>query len=470
MPEENKPLEIVIVGLGASGLYASKSALSFNRNCRVTIVERRNFDQFSPCGLPFVLEGVVKDFDALKHTVPEVKNKLAKLINHEVVAVDAEQKTVTALDRDSGKQKVLRYDALILATGATPVNLPIPGAAEFVGRGVHFVSDIDNSCALLEAARAARRKRAVVVGGGAIGLEVAVGLRAIGLEVAVTKRTPPPFPRNLDPEMGALIVAQLERLGIRVLFGKGIDRIDGNGQVESVEIAGETLACDIVVMAVGMRANIKLAEQLGARIENGLVAVDNRMQTSVKDVFATGDLVQTYSRIDRSPTVMQLATSAYRQGMAAGVNAAGGDTPYPGALNTFLTAVGPLQVAGTGYTLETARKLGYEARAISTKSEIKPHYIPGAKEIHLRVIVDTTCGKILGAQAVGEEGAGWRVNIFALAIHGGMTLYDLIDAELAYYPGESQMYDPISQVVEIGLKRLKLPYRECALVFFPENR
>jgi NADH oxidase (H2O2-forming) len=463
-------LEIVIVGLGVSGLYASKGALSFNRKCHVTIIEKRDFDQFSPCGLPYVIEGLVKDFEDLKYTVPEVRNKLTKLLHHEVVSVDNDKKVVKALDLHTSEEKEIRYDSLILATGASPINLPIPGANELMGKGVHFVSDIENSRALLEAARSSEKKRAVVVGGGATGLEVAIGLRTLGLDVAVTKRTPPPFPRNLDPVMGKIIVEHLEKLGIRVLFGKGIDRINGSEKAESVEIAGESIDCDIVIMAVGMRGNTELAEVLGAKIERGSVVVDNRMETSVKGVYAAGDLVQTYSRIDRTPTVMLLATSAYRQGMVAGTNAAGGNTAYPGALNTFLTVIGGLEVASTGYTLEAAKDLGYDAEAISTKGEIKPHYIPDGKEMNLRVVVDSKDGRILGAQAVGEEGAGWRMNILALAIHGGMTLHDLLDAELSYSPPVSQMYDPISQLAEVGLKRLRLAPRECQRVFLPGKR
>jgi len=463
----NQPLEIVIVGLGVSGLYASKGALSFNRKCHATIIEKRDFDQFSPCGLPYVIEGLVRDFEDLKYTVPEVRNKLTKFLHHEVVSVDNDKKVVKALDLKTSKEKEIRYDSLILATGASPINLPIPGAKELLAKGVHFVSDIENSRALFEAAKSSKKKRAVVVGGGATGLEVAVGLRTLGLDVVVTKRTPPPFPRNLDPGMGKIIVEHLEKLGIRVLFGKGIDRINGFEKVESVEIAGETIDCDIVVMAVGMRGNTKLAEMVGAKTEKGSVVVDNKMEISVKGVYAAGDLVQTYSRIDGTPTVMLLATSAYRQGMVAGTNAAGGNTTYPGALNTFLTVIGGLEVASTGYTLETAKNLGHDAQAISTKGEIKPHYIPDGKEMNLRVVVDSKDGRILGAQGVGEEGAGWRINIFALAIHGGMTLYDLMDAELSYSPPVSQMYDPISLLAEIGLKRLRFPPRECRKVFLP---
>lgn len=161
----DKPLEIVIVGLGAGGLYASKSALSYSRKCHVTIIEKRDFDQFSPCGLPFVIEGLIEDFEALKYDLPEIKNKLCKLLNHEVVSVDSRSKTVNAVNLSTSDTQTIQYDSLILATGASPINLPIPGAKDLEGKGVHFVSDIDDSKALLDAVRSSKMKRAVVVGG-----------------------------------------------------------------------------------------------------------------------------------------------------------------------------------------------------------------------------------------------------------------------------------------------------------------
>ncbi|MGA1866047.1 MAG: FAD-dependent oxidoreductase, partial [Thermoplasmatota archaeon] len=424
---------------------------------------------FSPCGLPFVIEGLVDSFEELKHVVPEVKGRLEKLLEHEVISVDPIGKTVTAMELRTGNEKLISYDSLILSNGATPMNLPIPGAKEFIGRGLHFVSDIEDTSRLLEAARGSTVKRSVVVGGGAIGLEVAMGLLELGHEVVMTKRTEPPLPRNLDPIMGKLIVEKLQSRGIRVMFGKGIDSINGTDRVGSATIAGETIPCDIVVMAVGMRSNTKLAEMAGCKVSRGQVVVNNKMETTIKDIYATGDLVGTYSRLDRTPATMQLATSAFRQGMAAGTNAAGGSTQYPGALNTFLTVIDDMEIAATGYNLETAQKLGYDATAISTKGDIKPHYMPGCSSINLRVIVETSSGKILGAQAIGAQGAAWRINLFALAIHGGMTLYDLLDSELSYNPPASQMYDPIIQLAEIGLKRLRLPPKECTQGFFPKG-
>ncbi|MGA1843633.1 MAG: FAD-dependent oxidoreductase [bacterium] len=453
--------EIVIIGLGVGGLYASKAALSLNRKCHVTILEKRDFDQFSPCGLPYVVEGLVKDFDALKYEVPAFGTKLTKLLRHEAIGIDKKRRVVRARDSATGEEKEIGYDALILAFGALPVILPIPGAQEFMGRGVHALWNIESGRDLLEAAQASRKGRAVVVGGGAMGLEAAVGLRGRGLDVAVTKRTPHPFPRNLDPAMGTIITDHLEKMGIRVLFGRGIDRINGTDRVESVEIAGETIECDIVVMAVGMRGDLRLADMAGTQTDKGFIVVNDRMETSEADVFAVGDLVRTHSRIDGTPDTMQLATAAFRQGMVAGVNAAGGDTSYPGVLNTFLTVIGGLQVASTGYTQERAKEHGFDAKAVSTVREIRPHYMPDAHPLHLRVVCEAGSGRILGAQAAGREGASWRINLFSLAIQAGMGLHDLLDTELAYNPPVSQMYDPITQIAEVGIKRLGLPPREC---------
>lgn len=467
---QDKEMGIVIVGLGASGLYAEKSALNANRKCHVTIVERRDFDQYSPCGLPYAIEGMVKDFEELKYNVPEVKGRMTKLLSHEVTMIDPAERKVRVKDLKTGEEKVLAYDSLVLSNGSTPLNLPIPGAKELVGKGVHFCTDLRDSKAILDAALASKKKAAVVVGAGANGLEVAYALKVRGLKVTLTKRTEPALPKNLDPEMGALVRDYLEKEGIRVTFGKGIDRIIGTDHVESAVIAGETIDCDMVVMAVGASANTRLALSAGCKVSKGGVVVNNRMETSVAGIYATGDLVETYSRIDRSNALMPLATSAFRQGMVAGTNAAGGNASYAGVLNTFVTRIGEMEIASTGYTMEKALQMGFHAKGISTKKEIKPHYIPGNTEINLRVVCDERDGRILGFQAIGREGAGWRANVFALAIQGGMALSDIMDAELSYNPPVSQMYDPIYQLVEVALKRLRLEPKTATEVFFPDLR
>lgn len=448
--------EIVIVGLGVGGLYASKAATSTDRKAHVTIIEKRDFDMFSPCGMPFALKGMVKDFDELKHTVPSTR-QVSKYLSHELLSISPEEKNILLQNNVNGEEFSISYGSLVLALGAEPVNLPIPGADDFYGRGFHFMSDLDDAKKLYAAALASKKKTAVVVGGGAIGLEIAVALRTMGLAVHVTKRTPPPLPRDLDPKMGTFIIEKLDELGIKNYFGKGIDRINGKEWIESVEIAGETIPCDIVVMAVGMRPRVQQAEECGIIVNRNGIVTDERMETSIPGIFAIGDCVESFSRIDGSRASMRLATSAYRMGTIAGTNAAGGTARYRGVGNTFVSMVGNLEISATGYNLETAEKAGFSnAKGIMTKGLIKPHWMPGATRLVLRIVADGNDGRILGAQAIGEQGAAWRINVLALAISAGLTVHDIADAEFSYCPPVSDVYDPLSQIAEIAIKRLKL--------------
>ncbi len=449
----------MIVGLGVGGLYASKSAASIDRKAHVTIIEKRDYDMFSPCGMPFALKGMVKDLDELKHTVPSTR-QVSKLLSHELLSIIPEERKILLRNNVNGEEFSVTFDSLVLALGAAPINLPIPGAEDFYGHGFHFMSDLEDAKKLHTAALASKNKTAVVVGGGAIGLEIAVALKTMGLEVHVTKRTPPPLPRDLDPKMGSFIIEKLEELGIKTYFGKGIDRIDGSKWIESVEIAGETIPCDIVVMAVGMRPRVRQAEECGIKVSRNGIVTDERMETNIPGIYAIGDCVESFSRIDGGRASMRLATSAYRMGTIAGTNAAGGSARYRGVGNTFVSMVGNLEVSATGYNLEAAEKAGFvNAKGIMTKALIKPHWMPGATRLVLRIVVDGVDGRILGAQAIGEQGAAWRVNVLALAISAGLTVRDIADAEFSYCPPVSDVYDPLSQVAEIAIKRLKLDGR-----------
>jgi len=443
--------KIVVIGLGTGGLYASRAASRVDRKAEITIIERRGYDMFSPCGLPYAIEGDVGGFDDLKHTVPTTR-RLRKLLGHEALSIDVEGKRVEVKNLESGEVSWVDYDSLIIATGSRPAVLPIPGAEELLGRGVHVVSNPENARELRDAAL--RSRRAVVVGGGAIGLEIAVALKRLGLEVWVTKRTPPPFPRNLDPDMGRIITDHLSALGLNILFGKGIDRINGGERVESVEIGGETIPADLVVMAVGGRPESKIAVEAGIATERGAIVTDERMETNVEDVYAIGDVASTFSGVDGSPAKINLATAAYRQAAIAGVNAAGGDAVFDGALGTFVSFIGGLEVASTGYNTSTAESHGYRVSTGRANMKTKPRWMPGAKDISVKLVVDAETGRLLGGQAVGEEGAAWRVNVVALAIKKRMTVQEFSTIELAYCPPVSDLYDPLLVAADAAVRRL----------------
>ncbi len=450
---QNEPKRVVIIGLGVGGLYAMKSAMNTDRTAEVTIVEQRAYDMFSACGLPFAIEGIVPNFEVLKFPVPGHLKRLNKLLLHEVTAIDVNNKTVAVKDLTTGKTFNIPFDSLIIATGAEPVLLPVPGAKEFIGRGLHFVTNPENSMALKMAAKNA--KAAVVIGGGGIGLEVAVALKILGLDVTVTKRSPPVLPRSLDPDMGQLVEEHLKELGLKTMFGKSFDKISGSDNIETVTIAGDEIKTDLVVMAAGVWGNTTLAKAAGISCSRNGIITNERMETNIKNIYAIGDCVETFNLIDSKPCVMQLATSAYQQGIIAGVNSVGGESTYPGALNTFVSKIGKLEVAATGYNTPVAEENGYQVSGTKVKSSNKPEYMPNHKDITVKIIAEKNTGKILGGQAIGEEGAAWRVNVISLAIRAGMDISELNKAELAYSPPVSEVYDVLSMVTEFAGRRIR---------------
>jgi NADPH-dependent 2,4-dienoyl-CoA reductase/sulfur reductase-like enzyme len=441
---------IIIIGLGTGGLFASKAASRINRNAEITIIERRAYDMFSPCGLPYALEGKIESFEDLKHTVPTTK-QLSKLLSHEVLSIDTQDKKVEVKNLRTGETSWREYDSLVIATGSRPKILPIPGAHELLGRGVYVFTNPEEAQELKEATL--RSKKAVVIGGGAQGLEIAFALKELGLEVGVTKKSPPPFPRSLDPDMGKIISKYLESEGLEIWFGKSIDRINGIDRVESVEIAGETIPADLVVMAVGVSPEKSLAEKAGITVDRGGIVTDERLQTSVKDVYAIGDCAQTFSGVDGKPINMTLATAAFKQATVAGINAAGGDAVYDGDLGTFVSFIGDLEIACTGYNTPIAERNGFEVISGRANMQIKPKWMPGAKGISVKILVDVKSGRIIGGQSIGEEGAAWRVNIISLAIRKKMCIDEFCTLELAYCPAVSELYDPLQAAADVALRR-----------------
>lgn len=444
--------KIVIIGLGTGGLYSSRGASRFDREAELTIIERRDYDMFSPCGLPYAIEGKVPSFEDLKHSVPTTR-RLKKLTSHEALSIDTKGKKVEVKDLGSGEVFWLNYDSLIISTGSEPIILPIPGAQKLLGKGVYVVTNPEEAEVMRDAALAS--ERAVVVGGGAIGLEIAFALKELGLDVYVTKRSPPPFPRNLDPDMGKKISEYLESKGLHILFGKGIDGINCKDRVESVVIAGETIPTDIVVMAVGVRPKSGIAEEAGIATERGAIITDERMETSVKDVYAIGDCSLSFSGVDGKPITVALATTAYRQAVIAGINAAGGDERYDGSLGTFVSFIGDLEIACTGYNSETAERNGFKTISGRANMQTKPGWMPGAKDISVKIVVDADSGRLLGGQCIGEEGAAWRVNVISVAIKNRMTIEDFSRIELAYCPAVSELYDPLLVAADVAYRRFK---------------
>ena len=447
---------IVIIGLGTGGLYSSRAAQRYNRRTQITIIEKRDYHMFSPCGIPYAIEGKVKSFDDLKHVVPTTRS-LQIMLKHEAVDVDTGSKQVKVKNLETEEEQLLPYNSLILATGSKPTVLPVPGANELLGKGIYTVSNPEDGELVRNVAL--KSKKAAVIGAGAIGMEIALALRHLGLDVHLTKRSEPALPRNIDPDMGPILVDHIKEKGVNVHFGKGIDSINGNEKVESVTIAGEVIPVDFVIMAAGVDSNTDLAEKMGVECVKGSIKTDEKMRTNLPNVYAIGDDCWSFNMIDGSPARIALATTAYRQAMVAGVNAAGGDTVYGGTLGTFVSYVGDLEVSATGYNTPGAEAAGFEVVSGRANTMNKPTWMPDAKEISIKILADAKTGKLLGGHAIGTEGTDWRINLIALGIKKGMTLEEFSTIELAYCPPVSELYDPLLMATDVALRKLDAKQR-----------
>ena len=448
-----KPTKIVIIGLGVGGFIAAKTAKKVNSSAEITIIDEKEYDMFSACGLPFAMEGIVRDFEELKHSLPTAEMGMTKLLGHRATAIDPEQRVVVALDMASGETRSIPYDSAIIATGAAPFVPPIPGARELMGHGVFVVSNPDNAKDVID--HLGDISSAVVVGAGAIGLEVCVAIAAHGIDVTVVEMLAHAFPKAIDPDIAKILGKYLKKSGIKLMMDAAVEKISGDAKVTSVTVNGETIPAEMVIMASGVRANWGLAMDAGCELGDFGVRTSAKMETSVSGVYAVGDCVETVSPINHKPWMSQLSTTAYRQGIVAGTNAAGGYDTFDGSLTTFVSVIGEMEVAATGFNQFSAKSAGYEVVVGKASDLARPEWYPGASEITVKILADVRTGRILGGQAVGKEGAAARVNLISLAIKGGMNLHDLYGAELAYCPAVSVAYDPLSKACEFAIRKMK---------------
>jgi len=435
------PMKIVIAGLGAGGFAAAISIKKYNRKAEILFIDPKAYDLMHPCGLPYALEGIIPGED-LTHDQGLDKMKIGK-ISGRIVSIDTEQNLAVT---DSGEQ--VHYDKLLISTGAQPVIPPIPG----IGRALTLesVEALQKIQASLQ-----KEKQAVVIGGGAIGLEAAWALKVKGMKVKVLEMAPAVMGRSLDPDFSDLIKQYLEEEGIPLLTSTGAKSITEEG----VHCGEETFAADLIINAVGFAADLSAAESAGLKMGKRGILTDKTMRTSHADIYAVGDCIETFSPLCEGTFPVRLATTAYRQGVIAGAQIAGksgGCWEYTGSYMSFVSTVGKLEVAAAGLTSEMAKEAGYTPLVSKVKGTVQPEWMAHASEINLKLIFDKESRKLIGCQAIGTEGAAQRVNLAAMAMRTGLKAEDLLDLEMAYCPSVSKTWDIFNTAVENALRRLKL--------------
>lgn len=439
-------MNVVIIGLGTAGYAAAMEAA--RRGAQITVIEKRDFETFSPCGLPYLIDGSIPQFEDLKHTV-KLRNT-EKLLSHEVESIDTHQKMVRARNLETNSKKDIPYDSLIIATGTLPVIPPIAGAHTLLGEYTHVVSGIEDTRKLKE--KADTSESCVVIGAGAIGLETACTLHHKGLSVAVVEMLPHVFPQAIDKDIAADIKVHLESLGIPVVLNAKVESIkEKNGTITVT--ADKEYTCDFALIAAGVKANYALAEKAGIHIGTWGIRVNPKMETSAKNVYACGDCIETFSYINGEPWMMQLATSALQMGSIAAVNATGGNAKYQGCLNTFASELGEKEIASCGFTEEQAKGFGYETAIGKGSGTVTADYYPGKDMVKVKLIVNKKDHTLLGGQAFGK-GAFWRVNVISMGLKARMTVEEFATLELAYTPPLSPSYDALQKACDFVLRRL----------------
>jgi NADH oxidase (H2O2-forming) len=439
---------VVIIGHESAGFTAASTARAIDKQAKITVIERRQYPLYHICDIPFAISGELPNIEVLIENTkpPSIDIKLGT----EAKSIDPDRKIVEIIELKSGKTENLTYDSLIIATGGYASRPPIKGID--LG-GVHVVRTIEDGEAIIQATK--RAKQAVIVGGGAIGVETSAALRRRGLEVLLVELMPYLLPAMLDQDMAELVDQRLQKEGIHVLCAQQLREIRGYKNVRSVVVGEKEYPADLVIMAVGVKPEVRLAKEAGIELgPTGGIKVDRYLRTSVPEIFAAGDCAETQNLITEEPTLPQLATTSIRMGKVAGENAVGGKAMFNGTFNTIVTSVHELIIASTGLTTSVAKKAGIDVVSARVRLSSRPHFYPGAEPIYVKLLVETGEHKIIGGQVIGTGGVAERVNLLALAIQKGMRVDELADIEYCYMPAVCDAVEPLTVAAGVVLRKL----------------
>ena len=446
-------MNIVIIGGGAGGLTTASNIRKYDKNAEITVITMDKDIAYSPCAIPYVLCGEVECFDDIIMHQPEdyLERDINIITRAEVFKVDSEKNKIKyrLIIEDNPNEKELTYDYLVIATGATSFIPPVRGNDL---EGVFKIRTIEDGFKIKEYAE--KSKKVVVIGAGLIGLETAYGLMKIGLEVTVIEMVPQIVPRLLDPSMAEIVQNYMEKQSINVLLGKPLEKIVGKEHVEGIIIGDETLDADMVIMATGVRPQTKLAKMAGCELGKWAIIVNERMQTSVPNIYAVGDCVEVIDAITGHNTQSPLGTAAVRQGKIASKNITGIKAEFKPVLNSMVSKIGNLEFGAVGVTRTFALQNGIEVISGKSKALTKARYYPGAKRIDVKIICDLK-GRIIGCQIIAEERVAERIDTMSLAIAKDTTCSELAAMEFSYAPPVSMVIDPIILAAEDACDKLK---------------
>lgn len=443
----SEPLRFLIIGGSDAGISAALRARELNTDAQIAVVLEDEFPNYSICGLPFFLSGETPDWRDLAHRTEFDGITIRR--GHRAEQIDPVAKRVEVRGPNGNVQFV--YDKLLIATGARPIQ---PAIAGLDLPGVFTLHTMGQSFAVREYLEKAKPRRAVIVGAGYIGLEMADALTHRGIEVVIASRTPTVL-ATVDSLFGIAVQDELLRRGVEVHTSVEVTSIVPS--LNRLQVSGEDFeeSCDMVLIAVGVTPNVELGIAMGAVTgEKGALQVNRKMETSVPDVFAAGDCGETWHRLLGRDTYLPLGTTAHKQGRVAGENAMGGDREFAGSLGTQVVKVFDLVIGRTGLRQDEAIREGH--RSLTTEVTVNDHkaYYPGATSVRCRITGDVDTGQLLGAQMIGAWGAeiSKRIDVFASALFNKMAVEAISDLDLSYTPPLGSPWDVVQMACQAWSK------------------
>lgn len=453
----SKAQKIVVVGGVAAGPKAAARARRLNPEAEIVMLERGEATSYAGCGMPFFISGMIQDYNHLFDTAYGVRRdaqyfgreKGVKLYTRtEAVAIDRTKKEVKAVNLATGEEMVFPYDQLVLATGASPFVPPIEGRDL---KGVHQLNHPSDALQIKEAVDTGEIENAIVIGAGLIGLEGGDGLFNKMVDVTIVELQPQVLPGMLDPDMAEKLQQHMQNEDVELALGDKVLRIEGDAEGNVTGVVTEKrglIECQMVIMSVGVRPNVKLAKEAGLEIgETGGIVVNDSMLTNDPFIYACGDCVENTHLVSGKKVFTPMATYANRQGRVVGDNITGGNSKFKGVLGTGVAELFEMNIARTGLGEVQAKNLGYNVITALHAAFDRTHYHPAHGLMFVKIIADADSRKILGAQAIGKAEVAKRIDVIATAITFGATIDDLADLDLGYAPPFSAPIDPVVHTV-----------------------
>ena len=438
-------MKVVIVGGVAVGATAAARIRRLDERAEIVVFERSGYISYANCGLPYYIGDVITDPEDLTLQTPEsffTRFRVNMKTRHEVIAINAERKTVSVKNLENGGIFEENYDKLLLAPGAKPAKPRLPGAD--IDK-LFTLRTVEDTLRIKEFIQKHKPKSAVLAGGGFIGLELAENLRELGMDVTVVQR-PKQLMKPFDTDMAAFIHNEMRKHGVKLALGYTVEGFEKSDDGVDVLLKDNApLHADMVVLAIGVVPDTALAEKAGLELGiKGSIVVNDRMETSVPDIYAGGDAVQVKHYVTEEDTLISLAGPANKQGRMIADNICGGDSRYSGSQGSCVIKVFDMTAAATGINEAHAKELGLNADTVILSPMSHAGYYPGGKVMTMKVVFEKETYRLLGAQIVGYDGVDKRIDVLATAIRAGMKATELKDLDLAYAPPYSSAKDPVN--------------------------